>query len=246
MPIQTRKDLSVWIKTKLGDPIINLEIADKQITDNIDDSIQRFTKYSGDASFRNALVLPLCANQQSYQLDSSVKTVLSLNVVQSATDGINILFSPMNQMYQQGFFDFLFKGDSGGSLVSYEMGMEYLQTAQDILGAKFFLDFNKYTHILKVTPIPYYDTIGVCEVYTKYDPGAGQSDIYNEIWVKEYALALSKINLGYIWGKYSGVSLPGGGTINAAQIIGDGLKEKEALENKLIKDEAEPLEFIIA
>jgi hypothetical protein len=243
--INTKQKLNEWIQRKLGAPVINLETELEQVNDNIDDAIQRFTKYSGDATYRNALIIPISAGEETYTLNSSVISVLSLDMIKDVTDGINILFSPMNQMYQQGFFDFLFKGSSGGSLVTYEMGMEYLDMAKDILGGDFFTQFNKYSKTLTLTPTPNENGVGICEVYTKYDTGTSDSEIYDEIWIKEYALALTKMNLGHIWGKYNGTPLPGGGSLNAQSIMDAGTKEKDKLDDRLIKDEAEPLDFLI-
>ena len=58
-------------------------------------------------------------------------------------------------------------------------------------------------------------------------------DIVKEQWVYQYALALSKIAVGQIRGKYSGTQLFGGGQINGADMLNQGLQEKDKLEQKL-------------
>ena len=58
------------------------------------------------------------------------------------------------------------------------------------------------------------------------------TDIIKEQWVYQYALALTKIAIGTIRGKYQNTQLFGGGTINAA-ILEDGKAEKIELEKKL-------------
>jgi hypothetical protein len=244
MAINTKQGLIKWIERKLGSPIIDLETHTEQIEDNIDDAILHFTKYSGDATYRNALVMSFSAGENHYTLAEGITSVLNVETIKDATDGINVLFSPMNQMYTNGFFDFLFKGGSGGSLVTYEMGMEYLDMAEDILGGRYVTEYNKYSRTLTLTPTPDEALIGILEVYTRYDPGTADSTIYNEIWVKEYALALTKITLGRILTKYNGVALPGGGTLNGADLLKEGLEEKKDLDDKLIKNESEPLEMI--
>jgi hypothetical protein len=58
-------------------------------------------------------------------------------------------------------------------------------------------------------------------------------DIIKEPWVYQYALALSKISIGNIRGKYSGTQLFGGGSINFNDILSQGLEEKRNLEEQL-------------
>ena len=54
----------------------------------------------------------------------------------------------------------------------------------------------------------------------------------SELWVYQYALALSKITVGMVRGKYQGVTLFGGGSLNAS-LLEQGMTEKAALEEKL-------------
>ena len=70
-------------------------------------------------------------------------------------------------------------------------------------------------------------------------------------WIKKYAQALAKELLGIgIRGKFSGVSLIGGGSLNY-ELLNEGQKRKEALETKLLEGaspgmgDADPTMFII-
>jgi hypothetical protein len=58
-------------------------------------------------------------------------------------------------------------------------------------------------------------------------------DVIKEQWVYQYALALSKIAVGNVRGKYTGTTMFGGGSINYNDLLSQGLKEKDALEEKL-------------
>jgi hypothetical protein len=57
-------------------------------------------------------------------------------------------------------------------------------------------------------------------------------DVIKEQWVYQYALALSKITLGRVRGKFTGTSLFGGGQVNA-DMLSEGLDEKKELERQL-------------
>ena len=58
-------------------------------------------------------------------------------------------------------------------------------------------------------------------------------DTLKEQWVYQYALALTKIAIGRVRGKYTGTSLMGGGSLNT-DVLQEGLSEKATLEDQLL------------
>lgn len=245
--INSKKKLTEWIKRRLGWPTIEVEIDENSIEYNIEDAIQMFSRHSGDVSYQSALVLAISAGEEVYTIeDDNIESVLRLEPQSDMTNGINVLFSPTNQLYNRGELDSIIWGTGGGSgLVDYELGLQYLEQMRNSLYSEFFLRFDKYNRTLTVSPKPEQDIMAVLEVFSKYDPGTAASAIYDEYFVKEYSLALTKILLGRIYGKFS-MTLPGGGTINADTYLSEGLEEKEKLEEWLLTHEAEPLDFIVA
>lgn len=237
--IDTKPLLRDWIMRKLGWPVIQLEFNEDQLDDNIDDAVKKFTKYSGEATYRSALVMQLSAGIDEYPLDDSVESVLSLSEENAMGGGINTLFTIQNQLYNSGHLNM---GGSGMNLTSYHMALEYLDMSSNMLSAEYFTEFDVYTNTLKITPSPSEDMYGVLEVYTKRNFDGATSTIFDEIWIKEYTLALSKMVLGNIWGKYNGMSLPGGGVLNTDAMKSEGLDEKRDLDERLMSDESEPLE----
>ena len=59
------------------------------------------------------------------------------------------------------------------------------------------------------------------------------ADVIKEIWVYKYALALTKVTLGRIRGKYANTALFGGGAVNSADVLAEGNAEKSVLEEQL-------------
>ena len=59
-------------------------------------------------------------------------------------------------------------------------------------------------------------------------------DIVKEPWVYQYALALTKIGVGRVRGKFSGTTLFGGGSLNN-DVLAEGITEKEKLETQLFE-----------
>ena len=58
-------------------------------------------------------------------------------------------------------------------------------------------------------------------------------DLIVEPWVYQYALALTKITIARIRGKYQGTNLFGGGSPNYSELLSEGTQEKTELERKL-------------
>ena len=59
-------------------------------------------------------------------------------------------------------------------------------------------------------------------------------DLIKEQWVYKYASALCKIVIGRVRGKFTGVSLLGGGTLNT-DLLAEGIGERDALEKMLLE-----------
>ena len=64
-----------------------------------------------------------------------------------------------------------------------------------------------------------------------------EEQVYGETWVKNMALAHTKIILGTIRGKFQGVQLLGGGTLSD-DIKNEGIQERDALREELFARES--------
>jgi hypothetical protein len=63
-------------------------------------------------------------------------------------------------------------------------------------------------------------------------------------WIQRYALAVSKMTLGEIRGKYESIPSPGGGAkLNGDALVANGQKELESLLEELITEIEEPPTF---
>lgn len=227
-----------WIKHQLGYPTIQLEIEDPTILENIAFAIQWYQRYSGDIKYRNALIIDLVAGTDTYTLNTDVCSIIDFDTTYSFGNSITTLFTAENVLYNEG----LLTTRAPMELVSWELAQGYLDTMRDKLVTKFFVSWNKYKREIKFTPKPTQNLTGVLEVYSYYTHNV-KTTIYDEIWIKKYALALTKITLGTIWSKYQGIALPGGGSLNGDSLRAEGIAERDMLETDIIAFESEPLGF---
>lgn len=167
-----------------------------------------------------------------------------------ASDGVNTLFTIEQTLAQQTYFSYSM-GNYGFDLISWYVLKDWLNTREKMLALDPVIKFDNRTQYMQIYPEPntYGNTsryYGIVECFVQRPI----SQMISELWVYQYALALCKITVGYVRGKYQGVTLFGGGSLNAA-LLEQGMAEKEKLEQKLYEGassglgDTEPPMFII-
>lgn len=172
------------------------------------------------------------------------------NLEIGSSDGVNTLFTIEQTLAQQTYFSYAM-GNYGFDLVSWYVLKDWLGTRQKMLALDPVTRFDNRTQYMHIYPEPnsrgntsrYY---GVVECWVQRPI----NQLISEPWIYQYALALSKICVGNVRGKYQGVSLFGGGSLNAS-MIEQGLAEKDKLEQMLFTGasaafgDSFPVNFII-
>ena len=100
---------------------------------------------------------------------------------------------------------------------------------------------------MKLTPEPQSRYYGIVGCYVE----RAVRDLVKEAWVYQYSLALTKIIVGRVRGKYSGTGLVGGGNIDGESLVTEGKEEKATLEKELYEGtpgfgDAGPPQFFVA
>jgi hypothetical protein len=189
-------------------------------------------------------------NSFDYDVMDYRKVVAIVDFEEGSTTGINTLFTIEQTLAQQTYFSYAM-GNYGFDLVSWYVLKDWLKNREKLLATKPSWDFDDRTQIMRLYPQPqaakdsntqYY---GVLQCYVERP----LRDIIKEQWVYQYAYALCKITLARVRGKYTDTTLFGGGRVNA-NMLEEGLKEKEELEKKLYEgtpglgDNEPPLFFV--
>lgn len=168
---------------------------------------------------------------------------------EGTTTGVNTLFTIEQTLAQQTYFSYAM-GKYGFDLVSWYTLKEWLDIRKKLLSQFWHTRFNERTQRLYVMPEPngpnrakFWGLIG-CYVEKPL------AHILKEPFVYKYALALTKITLGRIRGKYAGTALFGGGNVNYTELLAEGTAERDALEEQLYTGaaglgDAEPPKFFI-
>lgn len=189
-------------------------------------------------------------NSYDYLVRDYRKVVSVLDFEEGSSTGVNTLFTIEQSLAQQTYFSYSM-GNYGFDLVSWYVLKNWLDTREKMLALQRSIMFDDRTQYMRMVPPPKQASTshfyGVVSCYVERP----LQDIIKEPWTYQYALALSKIVVGNNRGKYSNVSLFGGGSINYNDILSQGLEEKKTLEERLYTGaspgfgDADPVDFFV-
>ena len=271
--IKSYDHLAQRIRRALGEPLIEVEISSEQMYEMIDISIEWFTKFSGVTEeyliFRSDLyergvglrmdklmnITPNMFNSMDsenpslsasydFDMDDYRKVIDVFSFNEGNNSGVNTLFTIEHTIAQQAYFGHLL-GNVGFDLVTFHVLKDWLETREKTLGLTPYLRFDPENQILRIIPAPaknitYYGLVG-CKVQKPI------KELVSQLWVYRYTLAQAKIAIGHVRGKYQGTNLFGGQTVNAADLLRQGEKEKDELEKEIMSDlvDRDPIRFFV-
>lgn len=250
----TLEEFRTYLKRKLGYPYVKVELHNDQINDAITDTLKKYEKWAVGLSKQEVFFTKvLSGGQRDYILPDGIIEVVDTNDSTQSLGSTSKLFTIQNQMYNAGFMNFL--NNSGFSLIDYHLGLDYLDSLNKYTVSSYAWSYHKYNNTLTLTPVP---SAGINwtnsdinfilirgYILEGYDlDGTNQrqnylESLYEDDWIKEYALALCKITLGYTRRKFENFQSIGNTGINldGDQLISEGKEEKEALEERLKSEE---------
>ena len=238
----TRQDLVNFALRQLGAPLLNIEIADEQIEDNLNEALEYYHEYHFDGIERDVFKYQVTATDITNGYIDIPEDIVSVLRVMPTT-GIftqDYLFDGKYQFYLTEL-----KNLSSFNTSNFFISMQYLQHVDFMLNKgvnfrfhrrmnKLILDSSVGEHFKEGSWI-------VLEVYRNLDPEQYPS-VYKDRWLRRYFTALLKKQWGQNLSKYEGMTLPGGITINGTQLKQEAMNELQELELEL-RDICGPLEF---
>lgn len=169
------------------------------------------------------------SNVFDYDVMDYRKVISVTEFEEGSNQGVNTLFTLEQTLAQQTYFSYAM-GNYGFDLVSWYTLKEWLDTREKVLAIRRDLKFDERTQYLQMYPQPGSSRFyGVVSCYLERPI----RDLIKEQWVYEYAVALSKIVVGRVRSKFTGVSLLGGGSLNY-DLLQEGISEKKELEQMLL------------
>tara|TARA_B100000678_G_scaffold189552_1_gene158518 strand:+ start:81 stop:908 length:828 start_codon:yes stop_codon:yes gene_type:complete len=259
---------------QLGAPILQINVDDDQLHDLVDDTVQiyqerhyngierMYLKYKvtqedldrGRAKGTDGVGIVTTSGistNSATTVSSQFYETSNFLAVPDTILGVNKIFKFDTSSISGGMFSIkyqLFLNDlyyfNSVELLQYAMTKTYLEDIDFLLTTDKQIRFNMRQDKLYMDidwGAQSLDTFFVIDCFRAIDT----EQIYNSPFVKRYFTALLKKQWGQNLIKFRGTKLPGGIELNGREIYDEGVRELEALRNRMTQDyEMPPLDFI--
>lgn len=226
----TEAELKKWIERRLGAPVLCPELTPEHLEDAVHEARHWFNVRKG---IEKTLVLELINGQSEYDLPTDCDAVIDCSVQVHPLD-LSLVFAPSIIADEKIPYDLFAASQSSGLYSSFVQTMQYNEMAKRVIGA----DFNWIPMPGKkiiFSPNPRNNL----KVVVEYKGLIESIELLNERdhdFVKRYALAFAKKDIGRIRSKYDSmpsaqgrVSLDGRELLEEARMEMDRLNEEIAL-----------------
>ena len=237
----SRETLKKWCLTKLGEPVIKVNVSNDQIEDRIDEALQYFAEYHFDGVeqiyYKHEVTATDITNEYITLNDDliAVTGVFQLGGGNSNSGGI------FNVQYQARLSDVQYFNSQ--FLEYYDQTKQYINLANKILSPAESIRFNRHMDRVYVDARWGEDILvgsyAIFDAYRKLDPET-YTDVYNDIFLKQYVTYLIMEQWAQNLSKYENVQLPGGVTFNAQQMRQESTENLRRLREELREQEIPP------
>lgn len=270
----SRQQLIDYCLRKLGAPVLEINVAEEQIDDLVDDALQLFHQRHFDGVEKMFLKYKLTQEDKDRgrarggeSTAGIVTTYASSGIgtfaweensnyipVPEAVIGIERVFKLSNRTIASNLFNVnyqLFLNDiywfSSTEMLNYFVTKRYLEDIDWIINPERQIRFNKRQNRLYLDTS--WDTLQVddyllIECYRVLDPN-NFNRVWNDTFLKKYLTALIKKQWGQNLIKFQGVKLPGGVELNGRQIYDDAERELQSIKDSMMLEyELPPMDLI--
>jgi hypothetical protein len=225
-----------YIKTMLGDGMIEVELDPIHYETALDRALNRFRQRSPNAVEESYLFLELIQDQNEYRLPDEVITVRQVfRRAIGSRSGIGAggsLFEPFNLAYTNTY---MMSGSMMGGLATYDAFAGYQKLVGRMFGSYIEFLWKPTSHLLDILQRPFAQGEQILIQSYNFRPDwVLLQDVYAKQWLKDYSLATAKMMLGEARSKFGSIAGPGSPiTLNGTALLQAGKDELEKLDKEL-------------
>ena len=262
----TKAELKEYALRRLGKPVLEINVSDDQCDDAIDYTIQKFQQFHYDGAERVYLKHKI-TQADIDRAETAQDTLTTSSAGNSEWRERNAYIEiPQHIISVEGLFSFTDKGTANMFDIRYQMRLNdlydftstqfyhYYMIQQHLGTIDFLLEGLKPTRYISTQDRLYLDMDWTTDVvidqyllikaWRALDPTTW-TEIYDNMWVKDYVSAKIKKQWGSNMTKFQNVQMPGGVTLNGEMIYNDAVDEIKNLEEQLRTEwETPPLDMI--
>lgn len=234
----TKQEFAEYCLRRLGKPVINIEVADEQIDDRIDEALEVFQEKHYDATEEKWVYYELTQADIDAGYINVPEEFLSVIEVMPAST-ISTRSADMFSFQYQIMVNELSPWQPFDS-IDYFMKMMSIDETRNMIDVDPRFKFIRHKNQLKIYQNYQAGTKFVFRVFEIVDP----QYVWNDKWLKEYATTLIKEQWGSNVSKFAQIQLLGGVTITGERLLQEAQQEKERLLTQLSEEHMEPTHFI--
>ena len=234
MAITTRQGLIDYCLRRLGSPVTEINVDDEQVSDRIDDAIEFFQEYHFDGVEKVFLKHTITQTDIDNEYLTAADPVVSV---------LRVLPIPNFNAFQTGFFNEEYQlrlndleNFQSSTMINWAMSQSNFSLVEHLFSVQPTLLFNRKQNkiYLETDWSNKFDvgTILIIEAYRSLDPTT-YTEVYNDMFLKKYATALIKQQWGSNLKKFTGVTLPGGITLDGQTIFSEATEEIVKIEEEM-------------
>ncbi len=231
--LQTEEELKAWIPRRLGSA--EGQWGNPLTCEQFDDAIQEAKRwFTAKKGVIKELVLPLVPGQVEYAMPLDCDAVIDVAFESSLLDFSTVMQPSQFAGDHVPYNVFAPPGAGAGGLYSTILQtQQYSEMARNIIGADLKWEWRPYSRILLLWPS---QRPGTCIIeYKSTSMGAiEQLPERDHDFIKRYALAWAKRDLGNIFSRYGSYpTAQGQMPVNGPQLLKDAEAEFAALDNEI-------------
>jgi len=234
MAVTTRPQLIDYCLRRLGAPVTEINVDDEQISDRIDDAIEFFQEYHFDGVQKVFLKHPITQEDINNEYIDIADPVISV---------LRVLPIPNFNAFQSGFFNEEYQlrlndleNFSASTMINWAMTLTNFALVEHLFSIQPTMLFNrKQDRMYLETDWAGKFEVGsilIVEAYRALDPTT-YPEVYNDMFLKQYATALIKQQWGSNLKKFTGVVLPGGVSLDGQTIFTEATEEITKIEEEV-------------
>lgn len=230
----TRKEFKEYCLRKIGAPVIQINVADEQVEDRIDEALSFWNDYHYNGSehiYLKHKLTPEDIENGYITVPDRLLGVVKIFEINSSISTGSGMFNVTYQFVLNNLNDL-----TGYSIQNYYMTMQTIRFMQEWLVGWPMIRYNKHVNKVyldmtkdKLSPNNYL----IVEAYDIID-ATQYADVWSDRWLQNYATVLIREQWGLNLTKFTNMQLVGGVQFNGEQILSDATAQREAMEQDAV------------
>jgi hypothetical protein len=245
---ELRSKIKTYIKLRLGDNIVDVELDPEHLDMSIDQALLRYRQRAQNSLEESYAFLELAEEDQEYTLPNEIMSVRQIFRRGIGSSQTTTQFEPFAAGYMNTY---MLMNSRVGGMLSYELYAGYQEQAMRMYGGYMNFTFNPATKkLVLVRKIPAGSGTETVLLWThNYKPEVDLlTNHMTYPWLQDYAYAVAKFTLGEAREKFATIAGPQGGTTlngSALKAEAKAAMDELELELKTYVDGSQPMSFVI-